>query len=227
MPLMKNIYKSIEKTVMEYTKVIAEKHNLDQDELVEMWGEISKMKMRTAKKKMSPWLQFCKEERMRLKREFPEMTFGEISKAIGDKWTSMSEEEKEIYKEKCRTAQPVDEPKPKKTKKTKKTKKDDVQEEMSSIEAVAGGMNRMEGDDDGDGGDDHTQEDPKWTRDNLKKMKIADLRKLCEDVKLSRTGKKEEIIERLLNSVRYDNGNWTMDDNTSVSSSIGISDEEH
>lgn len=224
MPLMKNIYKSIEKTMMEYTKAVAEKHGLDQDELVEMWGEISKMRMKNAKKKVSPWLQFCKEERIRLKAEFPDMKFGEISKAIGDKWTSMSEEEKELYKEKCRMEQPVQEPKPKKTKKAKKN------EDTALNGAVAGGMTRVEGGGEmtegGEGGDDV----PKWTRDNLRKMKISDLRKLCEDVKLSRTGKKDDIIDRLLNSVRYEDGNWTIDDNASVSSTVGSSmsdDEEH
>lgn len=221
MPLMKNIYKSIEKTMMEYTKAIAEKHNLDQDELVEMWGEISKMKMKNAKKKMSPWLQFCKEERIRLKVEFPDMKFGEISKAIGDKWTSMSEEEKTLYKEKCRMEQPVQEPKPKKT---KKTKKNEVVV-PSNDDAVAGGMTRVEGEEmmEGEGSRDDDVVVPKWTRDNLKKMKIADLRKLCEDVKLSRTGKKDEIIDRLLNSVRYEDGNWTVDDNASVSSVVTTS----
>ena len=44
-----------------------------------------------------------------------------------------------------------------------------------------------------------TIENGKWTRDDLEKMSINDLKELCESIKLSKTGKKTILIDRLMN----------------------------
>lgn len=48
--------------------------------------------------KRSGYLEFCKEQRKKAKAEGSELSFGEMSRIIGQKWRDLSEEEKEKYK---------------------------------------------------------------------------------------------------------------------------------
>lgn len=229
MPLMKNIFKNIEKNIDEFTKMVAEKHGLDQNELLEMWENVSKMKMSNGAGRINPWLQFCKEERIRLKQENPTMPFGEISKIIGKLWSDMSDDEKSEYKTKFyEQGQTQTSTRPKKVKKTKKTKKPKkkAEEEDSSTEGeeednqeTHGVETMMENEEEEEPVVNETTISPSlWTMENLKKMKIADLRKMCSEIKLSKTGKKEVIIERLLDSVKYQNGSWVNSNEVTTSS---------
>ncbi len=161
MSLTKTINKSIEKTIVSFTQEISEKYGMSQDELLEIWSNISKMKMKTTekKKKLSPWLKFCKNERVRIKKQDPSIPFGKISKMIGDLWKTMSDEDKKNYG------------------------KDDTTIEDTSTKIDVTEDNNMNN----------------WNEQKLKKMKISELRTLCENIQLSKTGKKEVLIVRLLN----------------------------
>jgi hypothetical protein len=48
-------------------------------------------------KKKSAFLIYCEEHRDQLKKENPDLSFGEIAKLLGEKWKQLSEDEKEIY----------------------------------------------------------------------------------------------------------------------------------
>ena len=213
--LLKTIQKSIEKCVLEYVRTISEKYNIPEDDLVEMWGEVTKMRIKTASnqsKRMSPWLRFCKEERVRMKTSDPELSFGEISKRIGEKWSSMSTDDREAYiaslptasnntpssSAKASTTNPsstsnkAPSSPSSKTKKKGKTTAPVHKEKTVAQEDV----------------------DPSlWTKENLEKMKIDELRELCSNVQLSKSGKKSDLVDRLLKSIQYssnlETGEWS------------------
>jgi hypothetical protein len=174
MSLTKTINKSIEKSIISFTQEVAQKYGVSQDDLLEIWSNISKMKMKTIdkkKKKLSPWLKFCKDERIRIKKEDSSIPFGQISKMIGDLWKNMSDEDKKNY----------------------------GQDEDVSTDT------EVEADD-----DQSITSIDNWTENDLKKMKISKLRSLCENVQLSKTGKKEVLIDRLLKCKKmshHDNDN--------------------
>ncbi|EOD20010.1 hypothetical protein EMIHUDRAFT_208774 [Emiliania huxleyi CCMP1516] len=50
------------------------------------------------KKKLSGFMKFSQERRPTLKAEKPDLTFGELAKAIGAEWKAMSEAEQGEYK---------------------------------------------------------------------------------------------------------------------------------
>eukprot|EP01041_Mallomonas_annulata_P018615 gene18615-37617_t len=52
------------------------------------------------KKTPSAYIIFCSERRSEVKDQNPDASFGELGKLLGKIWASMSEEEKEAYKEK-------------------------------------------------------------------------------------------------------------------------------
>lgn len=182
MSLLKNINKSIEKTIVQFTKDISDKYGMSQDELIEMWENASKMKTKTVKsssKRMSPWLQFCKNERAQLKSQQPNLKFGEISKLIGEKWSSLSNEDKEKYRSENTNvvvpSTPTTNTLSATTNKNDKRRKKDI----STTDICS--------------------DQTKWTSENLKELTMPKLRDLCESVKLSKTGSKVELIDRLVN----------------------------
>ncbi len=204
MSLLKNINKSIEKTIVQFTKEVSEKYGMPQDEILEMWTTISKMKIKSVSsstKKMSPWLQFCKDERIKLKKDQPSLKFGQISKVIGEKWSAMSDEDKKKYESSVPTT----------TTNTTEKKNDDDNETTTEVAAAAlptktstasslkktttttnakkSSISKTP----------MTTDPAQWTRDHLEKMSISELKELCEGIKLSKTGKKSEIVNRLLN----------------------------
>lgn len=211
---MKNIHKCIEKNVVQFTKDVSDKYGISQEDLLEMWTSVSKMKIKSANgsstKKMSPWLQFCKDERIKLKIDEPSLKFGEISKRIGEKWSAMSKEEKKQYESPRESNSPVvastnttrdddddDEP-PSQTNapvgatpKSKKNKKNSTR-----VAAAAVAPPQVVG-------QSSTNSSEKWTRDGLEKMSISELKELCESIKLSKTGKKTVLVDRLLNCSDY------------------------
>jgi hypothetical protein len=194
MSLTKTINKSIEKTIVSFTQEISEKYGMSQDELLEIWSNISKMKMKTTekKKKLSPWLKFCKNERVRIKKQDPSIPFGQISKMIGDIWKTMSDEDKKNYGQDDTTIE--------ETSSTTITK----------IDAEDNNMNN-------------------WNEQKLKKMKISELRSLCENIQLSKTGKKEVLIVRLLNCKKmssHEKSDDDDDDDDDVSCDFNKDEEE-
>lgn len=49
------------------------------------------------KKKLSPYMKFCKETRTTVVKENPKLTFGEVGRKMGEIWRDMSEDEKKKY----------------------------------------------------------------------------------------------------------------------------------
>lgn len=177
MSLTKIINKSIEKTIVSFTQEISEKYGISHDELLEMWTNASKMKMKTTekkKKKLSPWLTFCKNERVRIKKEDSSIPFGKISKMIGDLWKNMTDEDKKKYGQNIPVEDPVED--------------DDSKSVISKADSEVVNVNN-------------------WNEDKLKKMKISELRSLCDSVHLSKTGKKEVLIERLISCKKMSHNN--------------------
>eukprot|EP00128_Syssomonas_multiformis_P014526 Colp12_sorted_trinity150504_noHs@19589 len=53
------------------------------------------------KRKLPPYMFFCKENREKIKAENPDATFGQIGKLLGEKWASMTEKDKQPYVKKA------------------------------------------------------------------------------------------------------------------------------
>jgi hypothetical protein len=53
------------------------------------------------KKALSAYMFFATENRAAIKAENPNLTFGELAKAVGDKWKTMSDEDKKPYTDKA------------------------------------------------------------------------------------------------------------------------------
>lgn len=242
--LLKTIQKSIEKCVLEYVRMVAEQYELPEDELLAMWTDLTKMRIKTASngsKRMSPWLQFCKEERIRLKGEEPTLKFGEISKRIGEKWSAMSAEERQAYIQNLpsasneeagdsSTTSPTTTGKTTVKKKKAMNKEEDAKKKKTTTTATTTTTKKVVSskkqnhdtsvDEIGTNATVAVDTDPStmWTRENLEKMKIDDLRELCGEVQLSKSGKKSDLIDRLLNSIQYstnmDDGGWKKVDAT-------------
>jgi hypothetical protein len=57
-------------------------------------------KAKTAgKKPLSGFMLFSKENRIKVKEENPEMTFGQIGKKLGEMWRALSDKEKQEFKD--------------------------------------------------------------------------------------------------------------------------------
>jgi hypothetical protein len=104
-----------------------------------------------APKKRTAYNLFCKDERVRIKEEFPDMPNGEVLAELGARWKDLADEnpdrakeykdradeDKRLYVEAMKTYVPSDEEKPKEKKpRAKKAKKveDDVEVEESVID---------------------------------------------------------------------------------------------
>jgi hypothetical protein len=96
---MNKIAKNIEASVLEFTRRLADKYDLDQDTLMEMWTDVSKMKTKASKAKKPPsaYQIFSAEQRALLKKDDPSMAFGDIAKEIGHRWKKLTSEEKAAY----------------------------------------------------------------------------------------------------------------------------------
>jgi len=241
MNLLKTINKSIEKSIIEFTKEIADKFELSQDELLEMWSVVSSMKVKTTTtKKLSPWLQFCKIERLRLKTEHPELTFGQISKKIGENWSAMSGSQRQEYLEKHNTSSTNNTLSTNNTSLTTDTNNTntslttDTNNTLSTNNILSTNntntntlstnnilstnntnTNTLSTNNTNTSLTNKTnknktlstknmdEKEIEWTKEGLMKMKITELREICEGVKLSKTGTKMDLVERLLKAREY------------------------
>ena len=248
MSLIKAINKAIEKNIDKFVEEIEHKYGVSKTDLLDMWMDISKMKMKTQNKnkKLSPWLQFCKDQRIIMKKNHPEMSFGEISKMIGFEWSKMTKDEKNTYKkieepemkvveeeedlmkvvekeeeDLMKVVDEEDETMMKVTeeeedlmkvvdeedvmKVTKETMKvvDDEDETMKVVDIVEEGTVKVAEDGIAEEEEDdmnHMSEKLKgYEIHDLKKMKISQLKDMCKGLLLSKTGKKEDLVARLIN----------------------------
>jgi hypothetical protein len=110
--------------IQEFTKRIASKYDLEQEELLTLWNEIDKdnvevpitistsseqpVKKSSKKskksetspktKKTTPYINYMKSIRSSIKEENPSFNFAQISKEIGRRWKELSVDEKNQYK---------------------------------------------------------------------------------------------------------------------------------
>ena len=169
MSLIKKITKTIDASINDFCATLAEKFDLNVDELLEIWkqnGGSSTTKSKTVKKR-SAYVNYSMYLRPILLEENPDMTFGEISGETSKRWKLMSAEEKLEYHssdggESAETQAPK-ETKPKK--KSSPKKKKSVQKEV----------------------------DP----NDLSSKKVTELKEMCKAQGLAQKGTKAELIERL------------------------------
>ena len=190
MSLTKTIQKAIEKNIDKFVTEIEAKFGVSKTELIEIWANVSKMNIKNKEKKLSPWLQYCKDQRVIIKKNYPEMSFGEISKMIGVQWKQLTPEQKKTYK----------------TDEVKVETKPITEESVVLLDETIIEENNDETIvDDNDETiieDDMyptTEKMKEYDEDDLKKMKTSQLKDICKTLLLSKTGKKDELIGRLLN----------------------------
>lgn len=114
MSLMNKITRNIDHSLEEYTRLIAERFDLDQESLLEMWNNLTKMRVRpkNAPKKRSAYQCFCEEQRSILKKQNPDISFGEVSKITSNRWKALTEKEKDKYKHIAHNKMPTPKDKP-------------------------------------------------------------------------------------------------------------------
>lgn len=71
---------------------------------VEKTAEKPSKAEKKTKRTPSAYLFFAKETRVTIKEKNPELTFGEVSKAVGEAWKGLSEEEKMPFIEQAKAA---------------------------------------------------------------------------------------------------------------------------
>jgi hypothetical protein len=222
MSLTKAIQKSIEKNIDKFVTEIEAKFGVSKTDLINIWKDVSKMNIKNKDKKLSPWLQFCKDQRVIIKKNHPEMSFGDISKMIGLKWKDLTKEQKKTYKSYEDKPEPVVEESVNLLNETMVVDEETmvVEEETHNDETMV--VKETHIDEimvvEEETHNDETMVDndmyptseklKEYDEDDLKKMKISQLKDMCKNMLLSKTGKKEDLVRRLLsykNSPYYNN----------------------
>ena len=102
-PLMKKIAKHIDTAMEDFCKHIATHFDLDATEISSLWKESQSSGSNAAKKKgnakKSGYVMFGLEVRPLIKAENEVITFAEMSKEVGRRWSALSVEEKLRYKD--------------------------------------------------------------------------------------------------------------------------------
>lgn len=157
-------------------------------------------------KPVSAYVNFCNQHRSIVKQQKPELKFGEISKELGMIWRGMSSVEKAKY-EQSPTSPSC-------------SKRECVQEKQTHTKTTEQGESH--------------QDVNGYTRESLSGMSIAEIRNICGQLQLKRTGKKEQLVEDILRTtttkssspscVREDECLVFYDDQTN--SVTGLSDDD-
>jgi len=126
---------AIQNTIAQYFSSFIEnvsiKFNISQDELNDLWKETQKEKLKikprrrvTTNKTPSAYINFCNHHRKIIKTDTPNLTFGEVAKALGSLWKAQSADEKKKYADHAYTGeQSTTTVAPEETKKVKRTRK--------------------------------------------------------------------------------------------------------
>ena len=88
--LKNDLEKQVNKRVNTFLEKVSEKSKLSVEELRSMWNEVCGVK----EKKVSNFQIFCKGERPKLKKKYPDYKFGDINKELGKLWKKLSDKEK-------------------------------------------------------------------------------------------------------------------------------------
>jgi hypothetical protein len=210
----------------DFCKEIADKYDLNIEELNEIWSNMKQFKGVANKtsgqktRKKSAYVVFSKIERQHILETQPDAKFGEISKMVSQKWKTMSQEEKDKYKEND-DAPSVTKPVVSKSKqksmkelrdlckekglKTSGSKKelmcrleeaeksDDESEVVSNLSSPSSVFS-MES----HALSETIDDDRSISSNKYSKMKLADLKEICKEKKISIKGNKQALIQRLL-----------------------------
>jgi hypothetical protein len=187
--MMQSIESLISSRIDLFIKEIHEKHNIPIEEMEMIWKTVSTHKEKTesmSKKnkknkkntKLSPWLQFCHDQRALLKEKEPHLTFGEISKKTSASWKLLSDEEKKSYKSSLLTE------------KNDENTETDTENDSTKTLYVSTSPEEVS----------TIKTKPKiYSNDELSNMKTKELKEICGKFELSKTGKKQELVDRILN----------------------------
>lgn len=112
---------AIQNTIAQYFSSFIEnvstKFNISQDELNDLWKETQKEKLKikprrrvNTNKTPSAYINFCNHQRKIIKTENPNLTFGEVAKALGKLWKAQSVDEKKKYSDPAYTGESIEKP---------------------------------------------------------------------------------------------------------------------
>jgi len=120
---------AIQNTISQYFSTFIEnvstKFNIPQEQLDELWKETQKEKLRrrvSANKTPSAYINFCNHHRKIIKTENPNLTFGEVAKALGSLWKAQSADEKKKYTDPAYVSEQPEKEEAKKVKRSRKNK---------------------------------------------------------------------------------------------------------
>lgn len=185
----------------------------------------SKTKKTDVHKKLSPWLQFSHDQRVILKTTMPDLTFGQISKKISEAWKLLTSDEKKNYVSKTLEEKHnnmmhnnddtdiehdlLDTDDHEKSVPVIEKEVPVIEKEVPVIEKEV----VVE--------DSTVTSPPLYTLDQLSSMKTKELKEICDNYHLSKTGKKQELIDRIINcqqslSKNFTNSDPDDDDDTTV-----------
>ena len=88
--LKNDLEKQVNKRVKSFLEKVSSKSGLSVGELEVMWNEVCGVK----EKKVSNFQVFCKGERPKLQKKYPDYKFGDINKELGKLWKKLSDKEK-------------------------------------------------------------------------------------------------------------------------------------
>jgi len=91
--LLKKISKDIDLYITEFCKIVSQKYDIEEKELLQIWNADKNPK----KRKISAYQNFSSKIRPQIKEEHPNFTFGEISKTISLRWKDLTVEQKKIF----------------------------------------------------------------------------------------------------------------------------------
>lgn len=100
------IHNALQQYLDTFMDTVAERFEINRDELNDLWKETQKKKFtkknKSSKRKKSSvpsaYILFCQDERAKIKASHPEMTFAEVAKELGKRWNKASDSTKEHYK---------------------------------------------------------------------------------------------------------------------------------
>ena len=195
MSLYNKMQKMVDNTVEEFCRRLAEKHSdLVVEDMMALWKETAKSpkKSNGKPKKKTAYMNFSQIMRAEIKKENPDIKFGELSGELAKRWNALTPEEKATYavvvdssplSSPTAVAEALSSPVKKPTTPiVKKKGKGKVLDMTSSPKASS------------------PKASPIMT--TKKKTSLADLKKLCKEKGLSIKGlKKREEFEELLESI--------------------------
>ena len=100
------IHNALQQYLDTFMDTVAERFEINRDELNDLWKETQKKKFskknKSTKRKKSSvpsaYILFCQDERAKIKESHPEIDFVEVAKELGKRWRNASDSTKEHYK---------------------------------------------------------------------------------------------------------------------------------